>query len=108
MAKSTVPADEQEVDDAKMEKCVSKNESVPVYELCEIVELSKEESGLPELSYELTPKRKRSIAIQMTFIIGVNTIAPTLIFFLYKHLAGNYDVNPALTYTWVTLALGVS
>ena len=47
------------------------------------------------------------MALQMSFIIGINTLAPTLIFFLYKHLAGNYKENPALTYTWVTLALGV-
>lgn len=60
----------------------------------------------PSLGYEMTASRKRSLIWQLTFIASINTIAPTLIFYLYKHLAGDYQRNPALTYTWVTLALG--
>jgi hypothetical protein len=60
----------------------------------------------PSLGYEMTTKRWRSLIWQLTFIASINTIAPTLIFYLYKHLAGDYSRNPALTYTWVTLALG--
>jgi uncharacterized membrane protein (DUF485 family) len=65
-----------------------------------------QEEGPPSLGYEMTARRKRSLIWQLTLIASINSLAPTLIYYLYKHLAGNYQRNPALTYTWVTLALG--
>lgn len=58
----------------------------------------------PSLEYDFV-RRHRSLCINLIVIISVNTAAPTLAFYLSRHLS---DDSPATTYTWVTLALGVS
>lgn len=98
---------EEETKDG-VKKIGGKDGSTAVLESIHQLEMQQQQQhqGPPSLGYKLTRSRRIAIAWQMSLIAGINTFAPTLIFYLYKHLAGNYERNPALTYTWVTLALG--
>lgn len=59
---------------------------------------------LPPLDYDIT-QRYRSLFYNISFILIINTAAPTVAFYVSRHYSND---SPATSYTWVTLALGVS
>jgi hypothetical protein len=57
----------------------------------------------PALNYEFR-RRMPSLAKHLAIIALVNSIPPTLAYYVSTHLS---DDTPAQTYTWITLCIGV-
>lgn len=88
----------------KPDASCSASELAPICYASTLSSAQAENTGLPpSLEYDFV-RRHRSLCINVSVIVIVNTAAPTLAFYLSRHLS---DDSPATTYTWVTLALGV-